>query len=185
MLKRASVNLLSDPIDSSLRNFAVPMAFSFMINMVYSLIDRFYASRLGDAAIAAIGTTDQVTFLVFTLASGFAVGSGIIVARRFGERDLEAAGKTATQAVGAMLSISLVITAGLYIMLPYIPSVMQMQPEVAPHALDYMTFLYMGFAANLLNFQLFAIIRSNGPHMCSKNGCASMFVSIKYSRSAS
>ena len=38
--------------------------------MIYSLIDRYYASRLGDEAIAAIGASDQVTFFIFTLASG-------------------------------------------------------------------------------------------------------------------
>jgi Na+-driven multidrug efflux pump len=81
---RAGLDLLNDPIDRSLRSFSIPMAFSFLVNMVYSLIDRYYASRLGDGAIAAIGASDQVTFFIFTLASGFAVGTGIIVARRYG-----------------------------------------------------------------------------------------------------
>ncbi|MBK9183552.1 MAG: hypothetical protein IPM83_10620 [Ignavibacteria bacterium] len=84
---RRRVDLINDPIDGSLRLFAIPLAFSFVVNMVYSLIDRYYVSRLGDAAIAAIGTSDQVVFFLFTLVSGFAVGTGIIVSRRFGEGD--------------------------------------------------------------------------------------------------
>ena len=161
-LKRHSVDLLNDPIDRSLRLFAIPMAFSFLINMVYSLIDRYYASRLGDAAIAAIGSSDQVTFFVFTLASGFGVGTGIIVARRYGEGDHSEAGRTAAQALGAMISIALTITAGLYIMLPVIPQLMRMPEEVGGLALQYMSFLYIGFTANLINFQLFAVVRSTG-----------------------
>lgn len=161
-LKRHSVDLLNDPIDRSLRLFAIPMAFSFLINMVYSLIDRYYASRLGDAAIAAIGSSDQVTFFVFTLASGFGVGTGIIVARRYGEGNHEEAGRTAAQAVGAMASIALTITAVLYALLPAIPDLMRMPGEVGGLALQYMSFLYIGFTANLINFQLFAVIRSTG-----------------------
>lgn len=158
----SSVDLLSDPIDRSLRIFAIPLAFSFLINMLYSLIDRYYASRLGDDAIAAIGASDQVTFFVFTLASGFAVGTGIIVARRFGERNLDEAGRIAAQALGAMMSIGGVITAVIYAMIPVVPDLMNMPPSVGALALEYMTFLYIGFTANLVNFQLFSVIRSTG-----------------------
>ena len=159
---RTGIDLLNDPVDSSLRNFAIPMAFSFLVNMLYSLIDRYYASRLGDGAIAAIGASDQVTFFIFTLASGFAVGTGIIVARRFGEGQHEEAGRTAAQALGGMISISLIITAIMYVMMPHIPSIMQMEPEVAGMAIAYMSTLYIGFTANLVNFQLFSVVRSTG-----------------------
>lgn len=163
MLSRSSsVDLLNDPIDRSLRQFAIPMAFSFMINMIYSLIDRYYASRLGDDAIAAIGASDQVTFFVFTLASGFAVGTGIIVARRFGERDLEEAGRIAAQALVAMVLIGAVITAVIYSVLPSVPRLMNMPSTVGTMAMQYMRMLYVGFTANLVNFQLFSVIRSTG-----------------------
>lgn len=163
MLSRSSsVDLLNDPIDRSLRQFAIPMAFSFMINMIYSLIDRYYASRLGDDAIAAIGASDQVTFFVFTLASGFSVGTGIIVARRFGERDLEEAGRIAAQALVAMVLIGSVITAVIYSVLPSVPRLMNMPSTVGTMAMQYMQMLYVGFTANLVNFQLFSVIRSTG-----------------------
>ncbi|MFZ9870088.1 MAG: MATE family efflux transporter [Candidatus Kapaibacteriota bacterium] len=160
--RSSSVDLLNDPIDRSLRQFAVPMAFSFMINMIYSLIDRYYASRLGDDAIAAIGASDQVTFFVFTLASGFAVGTGIIVARRFGERELDEAGRIAAQALVAMVLIGSVITAVIYGLLPSVPRLMNMPPIVGGMAMQYMQMLYLGFTANLVNFQLFSVIRSTG-----------------------
>lgn len=159
---RARVDLLNDPIDSSLRLFAVPMAFSFLVNMIYSLIDRYYVSRLGDAAIAAIGSSDTVAFVVFTLASGFGVGTGIIVSRRFGERNLAEASRTATQAMVGMAFLGGIITTALYLALPLLPSILRMQPDVAPLAMDYMGALFIGFAANVMNFQMFAIIRSMG-----------------------
>lgn len=157
-----SVNLLTDPVDSSLRAFAIPMAFSFLVNIIYSLIDRYYVSRIGDAAIAAIGVSDQVAFFVFTLASGFGVGTGIIVARRFGEGNRDAAAATATQAIATMVLIAGTITAGLYAALPYLPTLMKMPPAAAPLAIDFMGALFIGFTANLVNFQIFAILRSTG-----------------------
>ena len=138
------------------------MAFSFLVNIVYSLIDRFYASRLGDAAIAAIGTSDQVTFFLFTAVSGLAVGTGIVVSRRFGEGNIEVASRTATQAIVGMACISGLVTAIMFFVMPLVPGVMRMSPEVTPLALDYMQMLYLGFTFNLVSFQVFAVIRSVG-----------------------
>lgn len=155
-------NLLEGSIGSSLRLFAIPMAFSFLVNIAYSLIDRFYASRLGDAAIAAIGTCDQVTFFLFTAVSGLAVGTGIVVSRRFGEGNLSMANKTATQAIIGMASLSALVTVAMFVIMPWVPSIMRMSEQVSPLALQYMQMLYLGFTFNLVSFQIFAVIRSVG-----------------------
>ncbi len=156
------VDLINDPIGPSLRRFALPLAFSFIINMVYSLIDRFYVSRLGDPAIAAIGSSDQIVFLLFTLVSGFAVGSGIIVARRFGEGDRVGASRTGTQALVGMAITAALVTAVMYGLLPVIPTVMQMDTTVETLSMEYLSMLLIGFTFNLMNFQMFSIVRSTG-----------------------
>lgn len=156
------VDLINDPIGPSLRRFAVPLAFSFIVNMVYSLIDRFYVSRLGDPAIAAIGSSDQIVFLLFTLVSGFAVGSGIIVARRFGEGDRVGASRTGTQALVGMAITAALVTAVMYALLPVIPTVMQMDTTVETLSMEYLSMLLIGFTFNLMNFQMFSIVRSTG-----------------------
>ena len=156
------VDLINDPIGPSLRRFAVPLAFSFIVNMVYSLIDRFYVSRLGDAAIAAIGSSDQIVFLLFTLVSGFAVGSGIIVARRFGEGDRVGASRTGTQALVGMAITAALVTAVMYGLLPVIPTIMQMDTTVETLSMEYLSMLLIGFTFNLMNFQMFSIVRSTG-----------------------
>lgn len=156
------VNLLSDPIDSSLRTFAIPLTFSFLVQFIYSLIDRFYVSRLGVDAIAAIGASDQIAFLVFTLASGFGVGTGILVARRIGEGNFDDAGTVAAQAIAAMIVIGSVFTGLLYVAVPYIPSLFNLEPNVAQYSKEYMGMLFLGVVGNLLTFQISAIIRSTG-----------------------
>ena len=162
MTTKRRVDFINDPIGPSLRRFAVPLAFSFIVNMVYSLIDRFYVSRLGDAAIAAIGSSDQIVFLLFTLVSGFAVGSGIIVARRFGEGDRVGASRTGTQALVGMAITSASVTAEMYLLLPVIPLIMQMDAEVETLSVEYLSMLLIGFTFNLMNFQMFSIVRSTG-----------------------
>ncbi len=162
---RKRVDLINDPIDRSLRLFAMPLAFSFVVNMIYSLIDRYYVSRLGDAAIAAIGSSDQIVFFLFTLVSGFAVGTGIIVSRRFGEADHIGASRTGTQALVGMAVMAASVTGLVYLLLPTIPVIMRMQPEVATLSMEYLGMLMIGFTCNLLNFQMFSMVRSTGNAM--------------------
>lgn len=159
------VNLLADPIDSSLRLFSIPLVFSFMINMVYALIDRWYVAKLGNQAIAAMGTSDQITFLLFTLVGGYATGTGIIIARRVGEGNKEQANRTATQAVVGMVILASFILAVAYLTIPLLPTLMSMPEDVGHLSIDYLQFLFIGFVGNMLNFQMFGIVRSTGNAM--------------------
>lgn len=159
---RLSVDLLNDPIDSSLRLFALPLTFSFLVQFLYSLIDRFYVSRLGVDAIAAIGSIDQVAFFVFTLGSGFGVGSGILVARRIGEGDRAEASRLATQAIAGMLIIGSIITGMMYLLMPLIPKMLGLSEVVSSYGIAYMSTLFLGLLGNFVTFQISAIVRSSG-----------------------
>jgi putative MATE family efflux protein len=162
---KQSVDLINDPIDQSLRRYSLPLALSFVVNMVYSFVDRFYVSRLGDAATAAIGATDQVMFVLFTIVSGIAVGAGIIVSRRFGEGDNHGAMRTGTQALVGIVIMALTVTVSMYVALPQVPVIMRMKPEVAVHGIDYLSTLLLGFTFQLSNFHMFTISRSTGNTM--------------------
>lgn len=159
------VDLINDPVGRSLRLFSVPIALSFLINMIYSLVDRYYVSRLGDAAIAAIGSTDQIVFFLFTLVSGLAVGAGIIVARRFGEGDMAGAQRIATQSLVGMALMASIVTGLFYLFMPLVPVVMRMPADVAAYSLDYLGMLLIGFTFNLSNFHIFSLSRSTGNAM--------------------
>lgn len=159
------VDLINDPVGRSLRLFSIPIALSFIINMIYSLVDRYYVSRLGDAAIAAIGSTDQIVFFLFTLVSGIAVGAGIIVSRRFGEGDAHGAQRTATQSLVGMIMMAAVVTGLFYLAMPMVPVIMRMPQEVAAYSMDYLGMLLIGFTFNLTNFHIFSLARSTGNAM--------------------
>ncbi|MFN8361020.1 MAG: MATE family efflux transporter [Candidatus Kapaibacterium sp.] len=160
--KRGKVDLLNGPIDSTLRTFAIPLAFSFLVNMLYSWIDTYFVSRLGSSAIAAIGVSEQLGFFIFNFGSGFAIGTGIIVARRMGEGDRKGANYTATQAVLSMLIFSVSLAVGLYFGLDSVLKAMNLEPEVARLARLYLSALLFGVPGNFLTFQINSIVRSSG-----------------------
>ena len=82
----SSTDLTEGPVAQALWRLAIPLAFGFIINAVYAWINMYFVSRLGDTAIAALGFSDQFNLVIFTLGSGFCIGTSIVVARRIGER---------------------------------------------------------------------------------------------------
>jgi putative MATE family efflux protein len=130
--------------------------------MMYSLIDTYFVSHLGKSAIAAIGLSEQLGFFVFNFGSGFAIGTGVILARRIGEGNREAANHTATQAVMSMIFFSVLLVAVLYLALPSILLLLMKDPEVRHFAYLYLSVLLFGVPGNFITFLVSSIVRSSG-----------------------
>jgi len=156
------VDLLSGPIDSTLRVFAMPLAISFVAQMLYAWVDTFYVSRLGSINIAAVGISEQLTFFIFTLGGGFAIGSGIVVARKIGEGNHEKADRVATQAIVMMLIYSSLLAILQYLMTDMVLELMNVRGELALLSAQYLNAVVIGVPANYLIFQINAMVRSAG-----------------------
>jgi putative MATE family efflux protein len=159
---RKDVDLLNMPVDSSLRKFAMPLAVSFLIQNLYTWVDMYYVSKLSSDAIAAIRVSDQLIFLMFSVASGFAIGSAIIIARRIGESRRDAANYTASQSILFMLFISILVTAFFVFFTDDIVRLMNLDKQVAPMVINYIHSIVCGIPATFLIFHLNAIVRASG-----------------------
>ena len=65
--------------------FSVPMIAGAIIEQFYSSADSIIAGNfIGSDALAAIGATGTVIYFIFSLSSGLANGSCVIIAQTFG-----------------------------------------------------------------------------------------------------
>jgi len=156
------INLLDGPIDSTLRRFAMPLAISFLINMLYAWVDMFYVSRLGSEAIAAVGVGEQILFFAFGIGIGFGVGSGVIVARRIGENKGKEAGQTATQSLVFMLIFGIIVAIALYFSIPILLDILNISGKVREFASSYLGIIIIGMPFNFIIFEVNSLIRSSG-----------------------
>ncbi len=68
--------------------FAVPLLFGMLFQQFYSLMDTIIVGRyLGVTALAAVGATGSINFLIIGFCQGICNGFGLPVAQRFGARD--------------------------------------------------------------------------------------------------
>jgi len=66
---------------------AVPIFAGMLLQTLYYIVDLFFVSRLGDAAIAGVSAAGNVTFLVFALTQMLGVGVVALIAQAVGRKD--------------------------------------------------------------------------------------------------
>lgn len=157
-----TVDLLNGNINKTLRQFSIPLIFSFILNILYSWVDKIFVSQIEGKNLAAVGVSEQLLLLIFTLGIGFAIGSGVVVARKIGEGNHKEANQIATMSIVIMFFYSLFVSITFYLTLPYILDMMGYKGELKSNIITYMSAIILGFPFNFLTFQINAMVRSIG-----------------------
>jgi putative MATE family efflux protein len=104
-------NLTSMNIRRAVLLLAIPMILELCMESVFALVDIFFVNRwLGNYAATAVGLTESVVTIVYSLAIGISMAATAMVARRIGEKDPEAAAVAAVQSIWLAFIITLVVS---------------------------------------------------------------------------
>lgn len=96
-------DLTEGSVPRHLLALAAPIGIGMLFQMLYVLIDLYFVSRLGDAAIAGVGAAANVQFLVMALTQVLAVGTMALIAHACGRKDADDAGLIFNQ--GLLLAV--------------------------------------------------------------------------------
>ncbi|MGH9887101.1 MAG: MATE family efflux transporter, partial [bacterium] len=110
-VRGAPLDLTSAPIGKALVMLAVPMILEMVMESIFAVVDVFWVAHLGPSAVAAVGLTESMMMILYAIAMGVSIGVMALVARRVGEKDTGAAGRTAAQ--GIVLGLALAAAIGI------------------------------------------------------------------------
>ena len=83
------------PVGKLLANMALPMIVSMLVQALYNVVDSIYVSRISESAVTAL----SLAFPVQNMQIGFAVGIGVgvnsLLSKSLGEKNQDAANRTA------------------------------------------------------------------------------------------
>jgi putative MATE family efflux protein len=96
-------------------NIAFPVGLEGVCQASLSLIDQVIVGTLGTSAVAAVGLSNNLSFILTLLYAAIGTGSGAFIAQAYGRRDLDevskiaAIGQTAAATLGICSSIPLIL----------------------------------------------------------------------------
>ena len=108
------------PVGKLLVNMAVPMILSMLVQALYNVVDSIYVSQISESAVTAL----SLAFPVQNLQIGFAVGIGVgvnsLLSKSLGQKDQEAANRTAGNGMVLMFIVTVVFMLfGIFGVRPY------------------------------------------------------------------
>src|SRR5215470_1261389 len=141
---------------------AIPTVLEMAMEATFGLVDAFWVAKLGANAIAAVGLTESIIILLFSVALGLAMSATATVARRVGEKDADGASVAAVQAILIGVSVSIVtgILGALYA--PTWLRLMHAEPGVIAVGSRYTAILLGGNASIMLIFLINGVFRGSG-----------------------
>ncbi|MBO0798998.1 MAG: MATE family efflux transporter, partial [Blastocatellia bacterium] len=120
MLREAVVGTEQDFTEGSIGRaiflLSVPMVLEMAMESLFGIVNVYWVSHLGKEQTAAVGITESLLTIVFTVALGLSMATTALIARRIGEKDPEGAGRVALQSIllGIIISLPIAIAGVLF-----------------------------------------------------------------------
>src|SRR5262249_1707901 len=131
---------------------AIPTVLEMGMESTFGIVDAFWVARLGSDAIAAVGLTESLIVLLFSVAMGLSVAATATVARRIGEKGPEGASIAAVQAIVCGIAVALLAGIGGALFAPHLLQLMGASPSVVQTGSRYTAVLLGGNASIVLLF---------------------------------
>ncbi|MBO1511662.1 MATE family efflux transporter [Metabacillus bambusae] len=139
-----------------------PIFIEVMLHMLMGSADTLMLSQYSDNAVAAVGVSNQILFLIIVMFGFIATGTTILVARYLGANNYKDAKEISSVSLSANLLISILISAVIVIASEDILLLMNLPRELLPEATIYLQ-LVGGFSfIQALIMTASAILKSYG-----------------------
>lgn len=143
--------------------FAVPLLMGMLFQQVYSLVDTIIVGRfLGVSALAAVGATGSINFLIIGFCQGICNGFALPVAQRFGAKDYDGLRKYVGNSAVLSIIFGGAITLITVITCRPILELMQTPADIIDLSYHYIVVIFAGIPAIILYNILSAYLRSLG-----------------------
>ena len=148
---------------SLMLQFATPLLLGNLLQQTYNIIDAAIVGQiLGDKALAGVGASSSIQFLVLGFCMGCCAGFGVPVAKYFGANDMHKMRKYIFN--GAVLTgiIALIVTSVCAICCNQILHLLSVPQDIFDKAYSYLIVIFLGIPFTLMYNYLSSVLRSLG-----------------------
>jgi putative MATE family efflux protein len=156
-------NFTEGSINRAIFLLSIPMILEMAMESLLAVVDIFFISKLGDNdAVTAVGLTESMLAIVYSLAMGLGMAVTAMVARRIGEQDKPGAAVAAVNALYIGFIISVILTMlGIFFYADLLV-LMGASPNVITAGAGYTQWMLTGNITIVALFLINAIFRGAG-----------------------
>ncbi|MCI8466394.1 MAG: MATE family efflux transporter [Lachnospiraceae bacterium] len=143
--------------------FALPLLIGNLLQQTYNIIDAAIVGRvLGANALASVGSTSSVQFMVLGFCIGCCTGFGVPVAKCFGAGRLDKMKHYIFSAMALTGIVAFLLTILCAVLCPWILRILSVSEELYGNAYQYLLVIFLGLPFTFLYNLLASILRAVG-----------------------
>lgn len=163
MKNRAMTDMTSGSPTKLLLGFFFPMLLGMLFQQFYSMVDTIIVGKyLGVQALAAVGSTGSINFMVIGFCMGVCNGFAIPVAQKFGEKNYVQLKKFVANGAWLAIAFATLMTVLVCVLCRNILQWMNTPEDIIDGAYSYIFVIFLGIPATYLYNMVSGIIRSLG-----------------------
>ena len=143
--------------------FAVPMLLGLLFQQFYSMVDAIVVGKwIGVGALASVGATSSINFMINGFCTGICTGFAIPVAQRFGAGDMKSMRKFVANIVWTAAVIGSILTVVVCLLCHNILVWMRTPADIIDGSYSYIFWIFLGIPVTILYNLVAGIIRALG-----------------------
>lgn len=171
--------LKESPIRKAIAHLSIPMMVGISATTIYNLINAYFIGLIQDTnMMSAITLAMPITIILMAVGNMFGVGGGSFITRLLGNGDTQKGKKVAGYSFYASIILGIIIGIVAIIFMNPIVHLLGADGQTMLYTKQYITILFAGGGAFILNFALEQLVRSEG---ASKESMYGMFISVAVS----
>ena len=156
-------SMITDNPLKSMLQFALPLLVGNLLQQTYNIIDAAIVGQtLGAKALAAVGASSSVQFLVLGFCMGSCTGFGIPIAKYFGAEKQDTMRRYIFNGAVLTAGIAVIVTAACTLLCGWILRILSVPSDIFGNAYAYLMVIFIGLPFTLLYNYLSAILRAVG-----------------------
>ena len=144
-------------------NFTIPLLIGNLFQQLYNMADTFIVGRtIGVHALASVGSTGSIIFLILGFANGLTAGLAIPLAQRYGAKNYLGVKRSFYVSILISAVVAILLTILSMVFCRQILEIMQTPVEIIDGAYDYLMVIFAGIFSSMAFNLLSNIFRSIG-----------------------
>ncbi len=143
--------------------FIIPVLLGNIFQQFYNMVDTIIVGRcIGLDALAAVGATGTISFLILGFATGLTTGFTVITAQKFGAGDIDGVKVSVTNALILAAVVAVLMTVLSSLCMPWLLTVMNTPSDIYQMSYDYIILIAHGMTFTILYNIMASLLRAVG-----------------------